>query len=249
MGAAGPSRGAFKAVVRRRDFRRLLEGLAVSEAGDWLYNVAFLVYILNRTHSGPWVAAATVARLLPYVLVGPLGGLFAERHDFRRVMIGSDLIRAALMGALGFLAVLNGPPLGALVLAFLSTSAGCAYVPAVAAMTPSIVDESELAAANALIQTVANVAIVHLHFGHRAVHVGIAIEAVGLKPFQRGDGSIAVDGVDAQARIVQQLDDVLDKLLLAGAVDGWIRGVFHCASYVADERTKTRTRSPPIPNP
>lgn len=160
MGAAGPSRGAFKAVVRRRDFRRLLEGLAVSEAGDWLYNVAFLVYILNRTHSGPWVAAATVARLLPYVLVGPLGGLFAERHDFRRVMIGSDLIRAALMGALGFLAVLNGPPLGALVLAFLSTSAGCAYVPAVAAMTPSIVDESELAAANALIQTVANVAIV-----------------------------------------------------------------------------------------
>jgi len=66
MGAAGPSRGAFKAVVRRRDFRRLLDGLAVSEAGDWLYNVDFLVYILNRTHSGPWVSAATVARLLPF---------------------------------------------------------------------------------------------------------------------------------------------------------------------------------------
>ncbi|TML80364.1 MAG: MFS transporter [Actinobacteria bacterium] len=153
-------RGTFHSVLRRRDFRRVLVGLAVSEAGDWLYNVALLVFILNRTHSGSWVAAATVARLSPYVIVGPLGGLLAERHDYRRVMIGSDLIRAALMGALALLAAVHGPPVGALALVFFSTSAGCAYVPAVTAMTPSIVSESEFAAANALIQTVANIAIV-----------------------------------------------------------------------------------------
>ena len=37
-------------------FRRLLASLAVSQAGDWLYNLALLAFVYERTHSSAWLA-------------------------------------------------------------------------------------------------------------------------------------------------------------------------------------------------
>lgn len=51
--------------LRHRDFRLLLTSLAVSATGDWLYAVALIVYVLDRTGSSTWVAASTAACLLP----------------------------------------------------------------------------------------------------------------------------------------------------------------------------------------
>jgi hypothetical protein len=41
--------------------------------GDWLYNAALLGYVCSATGSAAWVGAATIARLMPYVLLGPFG--------------------------------------------------------------------------------------------------------------------------------------------------------------------------------
>src|SRR3954447_8506563 len=89
------------AVLQLRSFRRLLAALAASQLGDWLYNVALLELVFARTHSASWVAATTAARVLPIIVLGPLGGVVADRFDRRRVMIASDLARGALMGLLG----------------------------------------------------------------------------------------------------------------------------------------------------
>ena len=78
-----------------RSFRRLLVALAVSQAGDWLYNVALLAFVYERTHSAGWLAATTAARVVPIVVLGPLGGVIADRFDRRRVMVASDVVRAA----------------------------------------------------------------------------------------------------------------------------------------------------------
>src|SRR5262245_27737230 len=115
MGREG---GSFRSALAHSDFRVLLAGLAVSTAGDWLYNVALIVFVFDRTHSSGWIAALTVARLTPYVALGPLGGVLAERHDRRRVMILSDLARAAIMFGLAIVASTNGAPAIALLLAF-----------------------------------------------------------------------------------------------------------------------------------
>jgi hypothetical protein len=48
-------------VLRQRKFRRLLAALAVSQLGDWLYNVALLALVYDRTHSATWVSATTAA--------------------------------------------------------------------------------------------------------------------------------------------------------------------------------------------
>src|SRR3954452_1467909 len=84
----------------RRPFHLLLVSLAVSSLGDWLYNVALLAFVYERTGSPGWVAATTVARVPPMLVLGPFGGALADRHDRRRLLIASDLGRALLMAAL-----------------------------------------------------------------------------------------------------------------------------------------------------
>ena len=58
-------------------YRVLLIGSTISQSGDWLYNVALAVYVFDRTGSAGWVAAATVLRLVPYVVLAPIGGVIA----------------------------------------------------------------------------------------------------------------------------------------------------------------------------
>src|ERR671937_2199493 len=86
---------AMNAARHNSRFRRLLAGLVVSQAGDWLYNLALLAFVYERTGSSAWVGITTAARILPEVALGPLGGVLADRHDRRLVMIASDLLRAA----------------------------------------------------------------------------------------------------------------------------------------------------------
>jgi MFS family permease len=154
------SRGPLRVALAPGDFRRLVAALAISQAGDWLYNVGFLVFIFERTHSAGWVAAGTIVRLLPYVLLGPIGGAITDRYDRKRVMVASDLIRAACMFLLALAAAFSVSPVVALALAFLSTLAGTPYRPAVAKTTPTVVPENDLASANAAISAIANIAIV-----------------------------------------------------------------------------------------
>jgi MFS family permease len=154
----GPS--LVRVAFARGDFRRLIGAMTISQAGDWLYNVGLLVYIFNRTHSAIWVAAGTIVRLLPYVFFEPIGGALADRYDRRKVMVTSDLVRALCMVVLALVATTSITPAVALALAFLASTAGAPYRPAVAATTPSAVPESDLAAANAAIEAIANVTTV-----------------------------------------------------------------------------------------
>ena len=139
----------FLVALRQRNLRRLFAGLVVSQAGDWLYNLALLAFVYERTGSSAWVGITTAARILPEVVLGPIGGVLADRHDRRVVMIVSDVLRAAAMAALAVVALAGGPVVLAPVLAALCTAAGAAYPQCVAAVMPRLVDEDDLPAANA----------------------------------------------------------------------------------------------------
>src|SRR4051812_40566190 len=146
--------------LRPRRFARLLAALTVSSAGDWLYNLALLAFVYDRTGSSTWVGATTAARVLPVVLAGPLGGVIADRFDRRRVMVVSDVARTGLMGGLALLAATGGPVLLAPVLAALATLASTPHAPSVAASTPHLVPDEDLEAANAARSVIAPVCIV-----------------------------------------------------------------------------------------
>ncbi|MCU1472082.1 MFS transporter [Amnibacterium sp.] len=140
----------MRSALRSPSFRRLAAALAASQCGDWLYNVALLVFVFDRTHSVLWVSVTTVMRVLPIVVLGPLGGALADRFDRRRLMILSDVLRAALMLLLTVVVVSGAPVVLAPVLAGLATAASIAYPPATAASTPKLVPAADLPGANAV---------------------------------------------------------------------------------------------------
>jgi MFS family permease len=143
-----------------RDFHLLLASLAVSSCGDWLYNVALLAVVFERTGSATWLALTTAARVVPMVVLGPLGGVIADRHDRRRVIIASDLTRALLMVALAAVAVAGMPIVLAPVIAAAATAAAVAQPPCIAACTARFVEDSELQRASVARSTIGQAAVV-----------------------------------------------------------------------------------------
>jgi predicted MFS family arabinose efflux permease len=139
----------FLIALRERNLRVLFGGLVASQAGDWLYNLALLAFVYERTGSTAWVGITTAARILPEVALGPIGGVLADRYDRRLVMIASDVLRAAAMGALAVVALTGAPAILAPLLAAVCTAAGAAYPQCVVAVMPRLVGAGDLAAANA----------------------------------------------------------------------------------------------------
>jgi MFS family permease len=151
---------AYREVLGIRDARSLISASAASQLGDWLYNAALLGYVYSATGSATWVAAATIARLLPYVLLGPVGGVVADRFDRRSVLLVGDVSRCLIMVLLATTVASDGPV--ALVIAFtaLASAAGTAERPAAMALLPRLVGESKLGPANALLHTVQDLGVV-----------------------------------------------------------------------------------------
>src|ERR1700720_3635119 len=89
--------GTIRAALRYPAFRWLLGGLAVSQLGDWMYNLALVALVYERTHSALWAGVTTAARVVPAVALGPLGGVLADRYDRRLIMLACDLTRMVLM--------------------------------------------------------------------------------------------------------------------------------------------------------
>ncbi len=143
-----------------RPFHLVLLALATSALGDWLYNVALLALVFGRTGSATWVALTTAARVLPIVVLGPLGGIMADRHDRRALMIGADAARMVLMAALAVVAAAGLPILLVPALCALATAASTVTSPSVAASTVRLVDGEELQRANALRAAIGQGAIV-----------------------------------------------------------------------------------------
>src|SRR4051812_15241794 len=141
-------------------FRRLLASLAISSLGDWMYNVALLAFVYERTGSPTWLAVTTAARILPIVVLGPIGGVIADRYDRRRLIIASDLLCAALMVAMAAVVAFDLAVVLAPLLAAAATLASAAHPPAVAASTPRLVAEADLQRANAARAAIGQAAIV-----------------------------------------------------------------------------------------
>jgi CRP-like cAMP-binding protein len=150
----------YRSVLAKRDVKLLFGALLISATGSWAYNVALLAFVYARTHSLGWVGAAGLVRMLPQLLLSVYGGVIAERTERIRLMMGSDLLSGLFQVGLALVAATNGAPALALVFAALTSTAGVVYQPATAATIPALVDEDELAAANALNGTIEELVVI-----------------------------------------------------------------------------------------
>lgn len=139
-------------LLRLPDFRRLYLAQAISDLGDGMTYLALFLIILALTGSTAVIAVASILVAVPPVTVGLVAGAIADRTDRRRLMIGSDALRAAVMVAMVPVAIAGAVPV-LLALAFVQAVIGTFFSPARAAVVPRAVPAEGMLAASSLGQS------------------------------------------------------------------------------------------------
>lgn len=140
---------AYRRVLSNSALTRLLAGEFISAIGDWLYLVALLVVVYQRSNSPALLGLVGAARVLPYVLLSVPAGMVVDRFDRRLVLLTTDIARGVVMIALAALVAFDAPLLLIVALTLLSATFSSFFGPAIAAFLPSLArDESELGPAN-----------------------------------------------------------------------------------------------------
>src|SRR5688500_6834964 len=139
---------------------RLLAGEFISGIGDWLYLVAVLVVVYAESNSAVLLGIVGAARILPYVLLSVPAGIVADRFDRRMVLLVTDVARGILMLVLVGAVVVDAPTIVIVGLSILAACFSTFFGPAIAALLPMLVDESDLGPANSAWATLDNVAFI-----------------------------------------------------------------------------------------
>jgi predicted MFS family arabinose efflux permease len=142
------ARASIELLRRNRDFRLLFVASVISLGGDWFLFVALGSLVLEATGKATAVGIMIFAQELPVFLATPWAGWLADRFDRRRLMIACDLARTAICASFLFITPDN-LWLAYVLLAALSVFAAV-FDPASSAALPNVVDDEDLATANAL---------------------------------------------------------------------------------------------------
>jgi CRP-like cAMP-binding protein/predicted MFS family arabinose efflux permease len=203
--------------------RLLVGSFLVDQIGSWSFVVVILVYVFDRTHSTQWVAATGICRWAPGLVLTSYGGVIADRYQRTTVLIVSALASAAIMTTMAVAVAADAPVWLILVLITLSAATLAPYRPAAGALTPDIVGERDLAAANSIFSALENLVIVIgpgigglLLLTGRPV-IGVAINAASFAVAAAGVALLRVRSIGGGADDGNALQQLVTGLRALGA--------------------------------
>jgi len=90
---------------RNRNYQLIWFAGAISGLGDIVFTTATVLWVgaiiaKGQTWAPLAVSGVLFAVMIPVVVLGPLGGVYADRWNRRRTMLVTDLLRALVIGAL-----------------------------------------------------------------------------------------------------------------------------------------------------
>jgi MFS family permease len=138
--------------LKHRDFRRLAITQLLSLVGSQMQNVAIDWHVWVLTRSPLALGLVGLVRVVPIVALSLVGGLVADRHDRRRVMLATQSAMTLVALALG-VATLLGRDSVVLVYALTActSAAGAFDNPARQSLVPRLVPARELPGALAIL--------------------------------------------------------------------------------------------------
>jgi MFS family permease len=141
-------------VLAVADYRKLWLAHAGSAIGDGFHAIAITWLVFQTLGGGPQALAVLgIVNLIPSLALGILSGTIVDRVDRRRVMVASDLIRAALVALLAMLVALGQASIPIVIAVGMAlTIAGLFFSPARNSVLPAYVPKEDLVPANALMQ-------------------------------------------------------------------------------------------------
>ena len=188
-GSAGPAlTSALDDVVqatsiwRNRDFMLLWVAQTIGQTAQNAVNFGLMVLVQNYTQSSAHMSIVVLTIVVPSVVFGLVAGAYVDRRDKRLVLIGTNLLRAALMPVYivlpDWLWVLYG-------VNFLFATVSQFFAPAEVAMIPVLVGRHRLMQANSLF----NITFTAAQLGGLVLLGPVLVTLVGT------DGLFAIVGV------------------------------------------------------
>lgn len=139
----------------KRDVSYFLAGQAVSLFGSMIVQYAVMWYLTLETKDGVVLALSTVFGFLPQAIVSVFGGVWADRHNRKWLIMGADLIIATTTLILAILMLSGQTNLWFIFGALAIRSAGAGVqTPAVGAIIPQIVPQDQLLRINGINQSI-----------------------------------------------------------------------------------------------
>jgi MFS family permease len=96
VAAAAPGERERVPLLRRRAFRLYLSAQLLGSSGMWMLRMAKDWLVLELTGSPAAVGVLVALQFLPLLLVGPWGGVVADRHDKRRLVLATQTASAVV---------------------------------------------------------------------------------------------------------------------------------------------------------
>jgi MFS family permease len=196
--ASPGTRGAGRTDLGR-PFRWLLASAAASNAGDGITRTLLPLLVVAHHPDPAAVAGLTAVNMLPWLLFALPAGVLVDRADRRRIVLGSNAVRAAALAGAAFV-LAQDRPLGLLyALAFVLGVAETLADTAAPAMLPRLVDERQLERANGRLS--AAQIVLNETAGPPVAGLLAGLILLGLAPLARTEPAPRPDGArSAQAR-------------------------------------------------
>ena len=138
----------MRKILKNRNFTLLWLALTVSGMGNWINFIALNLYVHSTFNSGKILGIFMMARMLPALFFGSLGGYLADRYSRRTIMITCDLLRALMV--LGFIFSKNIYIF--FILGITISALDRIFVAANSSFIPNIVKKEEIMEANSFIR-------------------------------------------------------------------------------------------------
>lgn len=135
------------------NFWKYWTGQTISNLGSSITLFALPLLVYKLTGSALNLGLQSAAEMLPYLLFGLLLGAFMDRVDRKRMMILTDIGRAAVLAIIPLLAVLGSLSVWWIyAVGFLSSTLTICFESGQFAAIPNLVDQDDLVTANGRIQ-------------------------------------------------------------------------------------------------
>jgi MFS family permease len=224
--------------LRHRDYRLFLTGQLISLIGTWMDTVAESWLVYRLSHSALLLGLAAFASQIPVFVFGPLGGVLADRHDRRKILLWTQTLSGVLAMVLAILTLTHAVTIWQVI----ALAAGLGLVNAVdmptrQAFVVDLVERKDLMNAIALNSSMFNAARVvgpavagllvagvgegWCFFANALSYIAVIIGLAMIRSRQRtghGSGTSAVHQLKEAFRFVVREKPILVLLLLLAVV-------------------------------
>ena len=153
----------FVGVLRRADFRMLWAAQVSSQLADKFLMFTLLVLVYTLTGRSTGSSLLMVAYTLPSVLLSAPAGVYADRHDKRTLLLGTNVLRGGLILLIPLsqhLPYVQNRAWPLIVITLLFSAVGQVFAPAEAASLPFLVRREQIMTATSLFMTTAILSLV-----------------------------------------------------------------------------------------